>query len=49
MHIACSLDHADLRSDPTYEAISYTWGSGAGLQTIACGQKGESLQVTKEL
>ncbi len=45
--IACSLNHADLSSAPIYEAISYTWGSDADLETIICGLRGESLHVTR--
>lgn len=45
--ISGSLNHVDLKKEPLYEALSYTWGPSADSKTIRCGANGEILSITQ--
>jgi hypothetical protein len=45
--LRCSLESASLDSDPSYEAISYCWGSSDKTHNILC--HGHRMAITKSL
>ncbi|KAN0102765.1 HET domain containing protein [Hyaloscypha variabilis] len=45
--IKISILHADLDQQPTYEALSYTWGDSKDATLISCDEDGATLAVTR--
>src|SRR5271163_4494138 len=45
VHLSITLDF--LHQNPTYEALSYTWGDSGKTKSAICNEAGDTLSITQ--